>query len=342
MRCGRGRRTVRGPRRSRGSRTAAPPSYERTQVPLATLGPVSSHLRGDLGSPPAARERPTPARRPPPPPLFERARAVTPGGVNSPVRAFRAVGGTPRFMARGHGPYLYDADGREYVDLVCSWGPMILGHAHPAVVEAVTRAAANGSPSGRRPRTRCCSRRRSRAGGSGRTDPAGELGNRGDHERRPARPGLHRPAGVVKFAGRYHGHVDALLASAGSGVATFALPDTPGVTGAAAADTIVLPVQRRRRRRGRVRRARRRIACVITEAAAGNMGVVPPVPGFTEGCAASPPSTAPSSISDEVMTGFRVAAPAGTAWRASRRTCSPSARSWAAASPRRPSAAAPT
>ncbi|MGF9755891.1 glutamate-1-semialdehyde 2,1-aminomutase [Microvirga sp. 0TCS3.31] len=236
---------------------------------------------------------------------FERARAVTPGGVNSPVRAFTAVGGTPRFITSASGAWLTDADGNDYVDLICSWGPMLLGHAHPDVQAAVAGAVARGTSYGTP------------------TEPevelAEEIVRRTPVERvrfvssgteatmsaiRLARGATGRDL-VVKFAGCYHGHVDPLLAEAGSGVATLAVPGTSGVPATSAAETLVLPYNDRAAVAAAFEAHGSRIACLITEASPGNMGVVPPAPGFNAFLAETCRAHGALFISDEVMTGFR-------------------------------------
>jgi glutamate-1-semialdehyde 2,1-aminomutase len=238
--------------------------------------------------------------------LFARAGVVTPGGVNSPVRAFRAVGGTPRFIRSATGPRLTDVDGREYVDLVGSWGPMLLGHAHPEVMAAVEEALARGTSYG--------------APTEAEVELAEEIVGRTPVEQvrlvssgteatmsavRLARGFTGRDL-VVKFAGCYHGHVDALLVSAGSGLTTLAVPGTPGVPETATALTRVLPYHDRDAVTALFAAEGDRIACVITEAAPGNMGVIAPDPGFNGFLAATCADAGALFVSDEVMTGFRV------------------------------------
>jgi glutamate-1-semialdehyde 2,1-aminomutase len=238
--------------------------------------------------------------------LFERARQLMPGGVNSPVRAFGSVGGTPRMMVSGKGAYLTDADGREYVDLVCSWGPALLGHAHPAVLEAVHSAVDRGLSFGASTpaeselaalvvgRVSAVERLRMVSTGTEATMTAVRL----------ARGYTGRNL-IVKFAGCYHGHLDGLLAAAGSGVATLALPGSAGVTEATAAETLVLPynditaVEEVFAARGS------QIAAVITEAAPANMGVVTPADGFNAALSRITREHGSLLVLDEVLTGFR-------------------------------------
>ena len=243
---------------------------------------------------------------------FARARAAMPGGVNSPVRAFGSVGATPRFFVSASGPRVTDVEGREYVDLVGSWGPAILGHAHPAVVKAVQDAAARGlgfgaSTPGETELAELVERRVTRDGA--RPIEKLRLVSTGTEATmtaiRLARGATRRDL-IVKFAGHYHGHSDGLLAEAGSGLATFALPGSAGVPADIAALTLVLPYNDLDALRAAFAEHGDRIAAVIVEAAAANMGVVPPQPGFNRALGDLAHANGSLVISDEVLTGFRV------------------------------------
>ena len=231
---------------------------------------------------------------------FERAQAVIPGGVNSPVRAFRSVGGSPYFVARAEGGYVWDVEGKRYTDFVQSYGAIILGHAHPKVVEAVQKAALDGTSYGA-PTTRevllaeaICERvpscERVRMVNSGTEATMTVI--------RVAR-GFTGRQKVVKFAGNYHGHGDALLAAGGSGVATLGLSGSVGVPSSAVAQTVVAPYNQ-------VPVLDDDVACVIVEPVAANMGLVPPAPGFLEGLRAACDAAGALLVFDEVITGFRL------------------------------------
>lgn len=243
--------------------------------------------------------------------LFARAQTAMPGGVNSPVRAFGSVGGTPRFFVSARGPYVTDADGREYVDLVASWGPAILGHAHPEVVAAVQDAAARGLSFGASTpaETELAEQIASRVGALERVRLVSTGTEATMTAVRLARGFTGRDL-VVKFSGHYHGHSDGLLAQAGSGLATLALPGSAGVPEAIAAHTIVVPYNDPVALAEVFTQHPGRIAAVITEAAAANMGVVSPHPGFNALLAQTCHDNGALLILDEVLTGFRVG-PAG-------------------------------
>jgi len=234
---------------------------------------------------------------------------VIPGGVSSPVRAMRSVGRDhPLFVARGEGAWLVDADGNRYVDWVMSWGPLIAGHAHPAVVEAVTAAAADGTSFGA-PTAREVELAERIADAVPSVDMVRFVSSGTEATMSAVRlaRGFTGRSKVLKFAGGYHGHVDALLAQAGSGLATLAIPSTPGVPAAVTADTLICEYNDLDAARSLAEAHGDDLACVIVEPVAGNMGVVPPAPGFLEGLRAICNGTGALLIADEVITGFRVA-----------------------------------
>ena len=232
--------------------------------------------------------------------LFDRARRVIPGGVDSPVRSFRSVGGTPYFVARAQGAYVWDAEGRRYTDYVQSWGASILGHAHPEVVEAVQRAAADGTSYGApterevllaeaiRARVPSCQRVRLVSSGTEAAMTAVRVAR-----------GFTGRERIVTFDGCYHGHSDMLLASGGSGLATLGVPGSAGVPPSAVADTLVVPYNV-------VPEIGDDVAAVLVEPVAANMGLVPPAPGFLEGLRAACDAAGALLIFDEVITGFRL------------------------------------
>jgi len=239
--------------------------------------------------------------------LFQEAQKLLPGGVNSPVRAFRAVGGQPLFIERGEGAYLYDVDGNHYIDYVLSWGPLITGHAHPKVVEAIQQAALKGTSYGA-PSPLEIELAKSvmdfmpdiemiRFVNSGTEATMSAL--------RLARAYTKRDK-IIKFDGCYHGHADLLLVQAGSGVVTLGLPDSPGVPADTVKDTLVADFNDLNTVEALFKKYPEQIAAIIVEPVAGNMGVVPPIPGFLEGLRKMTTEQGALLIFDEVMTGFRV------------------------------------
>jgi glutamate-1-semialdehyde 2,1-aminomutase len=241
--------------------------------------------------------------------LFERAKQSIPGGVNSPVRAYRSVGGTPPFISRGQGSRLWDADGNEFIDYICSWGPLLLGHRHPSVIEAIEKAleigTSFGAPTEREIelaeliRQLVPSVEMVRLVNSGTEASMSAL--------RVARGFTGRDV-TIKFEGCYHGHVDSLLVKAGSGVATLGLPDSPGVPKGFSDTTIALPFNNVEAVEATFRERGDQIAAVIVEPVVGNMGCVPPAPVYLQALRDLCTKYGALLIFDEVMTGFRVAA----------------------------------
>lgn len=240
--------------------------------------------------------------------LFNRARAVIPGGVNSPVRAFGSVGGTPYFVARASGPYVYDVEGNRYIDYVQSYGPTILGHAHPAVTEAVQTAAASGTSYGAptHDEVRLAEEIAHRIDGLEMVRLVSSGTEATMTAIRIARGATGRDR-IVKFAGNYHGHSDALLVAGGSGVAQQGLVGSAGVTAGAVADTVVAPYNV-------VPELDETVAAVVVEPVAANMGLVEPAPGFLEGLRQACDEVGALLMFDEVITGFRLCFGGATQW----------------------------
>lgn len=240
--------------------------------------------------------------------LFEKAQRLIPGGVNSPVRAFKSVGGQPVFIKKGKGSRMFDEDGNSYIDYVCSWGPLIFGHAHPRIIEAIKTAAESGTTFGAATAAEVTlaemivdavpSVEMVRLVSSGTEAVMSAI--------RLAR-GYTRRSKIIKFEGGYHGHSDSLLAKAGSGVATLGMPDSAGVPPNLTVDTITLPYNNIDAVRAAVLLYGSDVACIIVEPVAGNMGVVLPTPGFLEGLRQIATDSGIVLIFDEVITGFRLA-----------------------------------
>jgi glutamate-1-semialdehyde 2,1-aminomutase len=240
--------------------------------------------------------------------LFEEAKKHMPGGVNSPVRAFKSVGGDPLFIKKARGSKLYDADGKAYIDYVLSWGPMILGHAHPKVTAALKKALSDGTSFGAPTELEITLAKMVK-----KAFPSVEMlrmvssGTEATMAAIRAARGFTGRDGILKFDGCYHGHADSLLVKAGSGVATFGLPDSPGVPAGLARHTLTVAYNDLAAVREVASREGERIACIIVEPVAGNMGCVPPEPGFLPGLRQVCDRYGIVLILDEVMTGFRVA-----------------------------------
>jgi glutamate-1-semialdehyde 2,1-aminomutase len=240
--------------------------------------------------------------------LFAHAREIIPGGVNSPVRAFKAVGGQPRFIERGEGAYLYDVDGNRYIDYVLSWGPLIHGHAHPHVIHAITHTAARGTSYGAPTELEVLLAEMVTA-----AMPAVEMvrfvnsGTEATMSALRLARAYTRRSKFIKFAGGYHGHADFLLVAAGSGALTLGIPDSPGVPAPTTADTLIAPYNNLSAVESLFQQFPESIAAIIVEPVAGNMGCVPPGPGYLQGLRDLTARFGTLLIFDEVMTGFRVA-----------------------------------